>query len=107
VHRFPVAVGDADQIANLHLTEAQWHIAPINLPADLNYPGALADTPVADDAGGQIGFGNNLFEYRFHLFNIHDSLTSDSSSLNRNKIGILCQLFLTAFLETSKWTKLH
>jgi hypothetical protein len=72
VHRLPVTVGDAHQVSHLHLSEAQGDITAADFPADLADAGGLADTPVAHDARGQVGSGNDFLQYSFHLFNVHE-----------------------------------
>jgi len=71
VHRSAVPVGDADQVADLHLAEAQGHVAPADVPAGLDHAGGLADAPVANNTGSEIGAGEDLPEDPLHLLDVH------------------------------------
>ncbi len=74
MHHVAVSERDADQVADLHLPEAQRHVLAVELAAGLDDPRALADAAVSDDAWGQVGLGEDFFDNRLHLFNIHGSL---------------------------------
>lgn len=71
MHDSRIPNGDTDQIADLHLSQAQRHILAIDIPAGLNDAGALADTAMPDHAGSQIGPGNDLLYDSLHLFYVH------------------------------------
>ena len=71
MHDVAVPVGDSDQVTDLHLAEPQWHVAAADLAAGLDDAGGLADATVADDAGGEVGFGQDLPQDGFHLFDVH------------------------------------
>jgi len=83
VHHLFLPVGDADQVADLHLTEAQRGIAAADFPADLNDPRRLSHPAMADDAGGDAGFDEDFLEHDFHLFDVHDSPLSRGSATGR------------------------
>ncbi len=74
VHHVALPVRDADQVANLHLAQAQSNILTANFFAGLNNPGALANASMADNAWRQIRFGQNFSEDLLHLRDIHVNL---------------------------------
>jgi len=67
------AIGDSDQVTDFHLTEAQRNISEFNVPADLNDTGSLPNPAVTDDTGSEVGFSEDLLQYDFHLFDVHNS----------------------------------
>ncbi len=83
-HDLPFAIGNADQIADLHLPQTQRHVAAADFAADLDDAGGFAHPAMADDAGGEIGFGQDLPQDDFHLFDIHISLFTIEAAKSRN-----------------------
>jgi hypothetical protein len=74
---------NSHQISHLHLTQAKRCVAPLYFPADLYYASGLAYSTVPNHTGSQVGFGQDLFQYNFHLFDIHWIATS------LNRFGII------------------
>jgi len=71
MHRIPFAVGDSNQVANLHLPKAQGDVAAADIPADLDDASSLADAAMANHTGSEVGPGENLLQDYFHLFDVH------------------------------------
>ncbi|MFA7404895.1 MAG: hypothetical protein WC007_12950, partial [Pelobacteraceae bacterium] len=83
MHHIAVAKGDTNQVAHLHLAEAERHVFPVDLPARLDDPGTLADAAMPDHAGGQVGLGDDFLDDGLHLFDVHVRLQLTGQYLSR------------------------